>query len=213
VSYRAVVFDLYQTLIPYDAAIAQRGYRRLAAAVGVPDERFIALWSGGRSVRDTGPLREYISELVAELGLDDSVGETLIELRRGTARALLDVNGTVLAILDQLRARRKRLGVVSVCAEDVVDVWNETPLGSRFDATSFSCVLGVAKPDPAIYLHVCQRLDVPPSGCLYVGDGANDELRGAEAVGMTAVQLLVPDGEPDWGGAKIESLDEVLELA
>jgi putative hydrolase of the HAD superfamily len=54
---------------------------------------------------------------------------------------------------------------------------------------------------------------VKPDDCLYVGDGANEELRGAEAVGMTAVQLLVPGGEPHWGGPTIDSLDAVLELA
>jgi FMN phosphatase YigB (HAD superfamily) len=50
-----------------------------------------------------------------------------------------------------------------------------------------------------------------------VGDGANDELPGAERAGMTAVQLrapgetLTPDGEA-WQGASIEHLAEVVEL-
>jgi putative hydrolase of the HAD superfamily len=213
VSFRAVVFDLYQTLVPYDSAIAERGYRRMAAGIGVPDAKFVELWRRGRPLRDTGPLDEYLSRFVADLDVDASAADPLLQIRRADTRALLQPDDSVVYLLDDLRRRGKRLGVVSVCSEELADVWSETPLGRRFDAVAFSCVLGVTKPDPAIYLHVCDLLETPPEGCLYVGDGANDELRGAEAVGMTAVQLLVRAGEPPWGGPTIESLAEVADLA
>ena len=212
-SFDAVVFDLYQTLIPYDSAIAERGYRKMAAGIGVPHAKFVELWREGRPLRDTGPLRDYVSRFVAGLDVDESAVETLMRIRRVDTRALLQPDVSVVRVLDELRQRGRRLAVASVCSEDLVDVWNETPFASRFDAVAFSCVLGVAKPDPAVYLHVCDLLDTPPSRCLYVGDGANDELRGAKAVGMTAVQLLVPGGESPWGGPAVESLAEVLELA
>jgi FMN phosphatase YigB (HAD superfamily) len=53
---------------------------------------------------------------------------------------------------------------------------------------------------------------------VFVGDGANDELGGAERVGMTAVMLEVPPDElpgevqPDWDGLRIRALPELLEL-
>ena len=76
----------------------------------------------------------------------------------------------------------------------------------------------MAKPDPRIYRIACERLGVEPGECLFVGDGANDELPGAERAGMTAVQLerpasaLTPDGEA-WQGASIEHLSEVVDVA
>ena len=73
--------------------------------------------------------------------------------------------------------------MISVCTEDVPQVWDETPLGGEFDATVFSCDVGVSKPDPRIYEIACERLEVEPAECLFVGDGANDELPGAERVG------------------------------
>jgi len=82
----------------------------------------------------------------------------------------------------------------------------------------FSCDVGVSKPDPRIYEIACERLGVEPDECLFVGDGANDELPGAERVGMTAVQLRAPgesltsSGEA-WRGATIESLSDVLTIA
>ena len=56
-----------------------------------------------------------------------------------------------------------------------------------------------------------------PEESLFVGDGANDELPGAERIGMTALQLRAPGEEltppgKEWQGAAIESLDELLDL-
>jgi FMN phosphatase YigB (HAD superfamily) len=49
---------------------------------------------------------------------------------------------------------------------------------------------------------------------VFVGDGANDELAGAERVGMTAVGVDSPGGElpDDWDGPRIRGLPELLEL-
>jgi putative hydrolase of the HAD superfamily len=74
------------------------------------------------------------------------------------------------------------------------------------------------KPDLRIYELACAQLEVDPSECLFVGDGANDELRGAERVGMTPV-LVHPDGAPffwdgleSWDGLRITSIRQVLDL-
>ena len=65
------------------------------------------------------------------------------------------------------------------------------------------------KPDPAIYLLACNQLDVPPSRCLFVGDGGDNELSGAMQVGMTTVQVpsyreRIPDAD-----YSVASLDEM----
>jgi putative hydrolase of the HAD superfamily len=74
------------------------------------------------------------------------------------------------------------------------------------------------KPDAEIYLQTLAALGVEPAEALFVGDGANDELAGAERVGMTPV-LFVPAGrEPrwpevrEWTGLRVSSLPEVVEL-
>ena len=104
-----------------------------------------------------------------------------------------------------------------MCSQDVPHVWDETPFAGAFDELVFSCDVGISKPDPRIYEIACERLGVEPAECLFVGDGANDELPGAERAGMTALQLrapdepLTPEGEA-WNGPSIERLSEVLEL-
>jgi FMN phosphatase YigB (HAD superfamily) len=58
---------------------------------------------------------------------------------------------------------------------------------------------------------------VAPSEALFVGDGANDELAGAERAGMRAILVHRPGEEPawpevrEWPGTRITAIPDVLE--
>jgi len=97
-------------------------------------------------------------------------------------------------------------------------VWDESPLALYFDDVVLSCAVGLRKPDPRIYELACERLAVAPDECVFVGDGANDELAGAARVGMRAVCILPPGREePMWAEARgweptIRDPREVLDL-
>ena len=105
-----------------------------------------------------------------------------------------------------------------MCSEDVPQLWAETPFHGLFDSEVFSASVGLRKPDPRIYRLALDELGVEPGEAMFVGDGANDELGGAERVGMTAVMLEVPPEElpgevqPDWPGLRIQALPELLDL-
>jgi putative hydrolase of the HAD superfamily len=218
VRYRAVIFDLWQTLVPWDVEESTRFNAEVAQTIGVEPERYLEVWLTGRHLpnRNNGPAADHFRALFGELGVDADV-EQVLEMRRARARRVLVPRRDALPTLDELRRRGHLLGMISVCTQDVSQVWDETPFGGTFDATVFSCDVGVSKPDPRIYEIACERLGVEPADCLFVGDGANDELPGAERAGMTAVQLrapgetLTPDGEA-WQGASIEHLSEVVDL-
>ena len=97
-------------------------------------------------------------------------------------------------------------------------VWPETAFAGLFDAEVFSCVCGHMKPDAEIYLLCARELGVEPTECLFVGDGANDELAGAQRVGMQAILIHRAGEEPlwdevrAWAGPRITSVPEILEL-
>jgi len=216
VRYRAVIFDLWQTLVPWQVDEANRFYDRMADAVGAERGRFRDVWLAGRPSRETGPIADHLRTLLVELEVDGDIDE-LIELRREWTKRSLVPRPDALETLAELRRRGHRLGLISVCSQDVPEVWEETPLAGTLDDAVFSCDVGISKPDPRIYELACERLGVEPSECLFVGDGANDELPGAERVGMTAVQLHAPGEEltesgKAWQGRSIESLSQVLEL-
>jgi putative hydrolase of the HAD superfamily len=138
-------------------------------------------------------------------------------MRREWTKRSLEPRPDALDTLAELRRRGLQLGLISVCSQDVPHVWDETAFAGALDEVVFSCDVGISKPDPRIYEIACERLGVEPADCLFVGDGANEELPGAERVGMTAVQLrapgepLTPEGEA-WTGRSVERLGEVLGL-
>ena len=55
----------------------------------------------------------------------------------------------------------------------------------QFDQLTWSCDLGVVKPDPAIYLHTIKKLNVKPEQALFI-DNLQKNIVGAEAVGLNA---------------------------
>jgi putative hydrolase of the HAD superfamily len=215
VRYRAVIFDLWATLVPWDQEAATRFYDEMAVAAGVEEERFREAWVGHRKDREIRPIADHLRDLFGDLGAEPDLDEVLA-MRRAWTKRSLQPRPDALETLAELRRRGHKLGLISVCSQDVPHVWDQTPLAGTLDELVFSCDVGVSKPDPRIYEIACERLGVGPPDCLFVGDGANDELPGAERAGMTALQLrapgepLTPEGET-WAGASIEHLSQVLD--
>ena len=212
--FRAVIFDLWETLVDWPVDDARELTKRIALHTGLDDDAFMRAWEENYRLRETGPL----AAAYRALGVPDEHVDVLVAARHDLARRALRPREGVVETLDELRARGLSLGLISVCSEDVPAAWPETPLAGRFDAATFSSECGVMKPEPEVYLQTADALGVDPAETLYVGDGANDELRGARDVGMTPV-LIAPSGrEPwwpaarDWDGARIEAIPEVLEL-
>jgi putative hydrolase of the HAD superfamily len=211
----AVVFDLFETLVDYDDTRSREFSAEVARLCGREPEEFHQVWREGRPARETGPMEPYLSSLGIE---GDEMGDFL-ERRRSFAREVLSrPRQGATETLGELRKRGLRTGLITVCSEDTVDVWPETPFAGLFDAEVFSCSCGWRKPDPRIYELACDRLDVQPGDAIFVGDGANDELAGAERVGMRAILIHRPGEEPawaearDWPGLRITAVSEVLNL-
>ena len=211
---RAVIFDLWDTLVDFDPVAGRAFQDQVAARFGRDPDEFAALWFEGRAQRESGTLREYL----LEIGAPEDLVDELVTLRRDSTRSLLVPRPGAVETLVELRAQGRRVGLITVCSEDVPDVWNETPFADLFDATVFSCSVGLRKPDPRIYRLAFEELGVEPEEAIFVGDGANDELAGAERVGMRAVLVHRAGEEPpwdevrDWRGARITAIPQVLSL-
>jgi putative hydrolase of the HAD superfamily len=211
---RAVIFDLWDTLVEWPVDDAVRLQERTAALVGVAEDEFRRRWTAIYRASQTGPLADaYLA-----LGVpSEQVAAEVAERHAFARRALRPRPGTK-EVLADLRLRGVKLAVLSVCSEEVPATWPETDLAGLFDAETFSVDCGLMKPEPEIYLRTARALGVEPADCFFVGDGANDELAGAWRVGMTPV-LFLPDGEvspwPEvrgWQGLRVRSMEEVLEL-
>jgi putative hydrolase of the HAD superfamily len=202
VTYEAVVFDLWNTLVVWPEDEGGNFYTAMADSLGIEHDRFNEAWSALYDVRATGPLEPSVRAVCERLGVDGGRVESLIGVRVDWTRGALVPRPGAVEVLDELRRRGYRLGLISVCSEEVPQLWGATELASRIDEPVFSCSEGVAKPDPRIYRIAAGRLGVEPEDCLFVDDQP-DFVQGAREAGMDAVQL----------GGDIERLEDVLELA
>jgi len=209
-----VIFDLWDTLVDFDPVAGRAFQDRVAERLDRDPDEFAALWLEGRAVRESGTLHEYL----LGIGAAEELVGALVGLRRDSTRGLLLPRPGAVETLVELRQRGYRVGLITVCSEDVPDVWDETVFADLFDATVFSCSVGLRKPDARIYQLACEQLDVEPAEAIFVGDGANDELAGAERVGMRAVLIHRAGEEPPWDevrgwqGPRITAIPQVLSL-
>ncbi len=199
--YEAVVFDLWDTLVVWPQEEGQTFHGHMADALGIEHERFTEAWVEQYDLRATGPLEPSVHAVCKQLGIDGDRVDGLIRLRVDWTREALVPRSGAVEVLDELRSRGYRLGLISVCSDEVPTLWEHTELASRIDEPVFSCSVGVAKPDPRIYRIAAERLGVEPGECLFVDDQP-PFVEGARAAGMDAVRL----------GGEIERLEDVLEL-
>lgn len=215
---RAVLFDLFGTLVAAARTARRETSVAMAVRLGVEPDAFDRAYEGMATDRFTGAytLPGLVRELAVRAGgdPDDEAVAHACGLRRDlNRRMLVTVPGRTLDALGALRAAGWGLGLVSNCTAETPDPWRESPLRPLFDVTVFSCDVGLVKPDAAIYRLACSRLGVEPAACVYVGDGADHELAGARAVGMRAVRITeYADSDPGWDGEQVASVGELVGL-
>ena len=112
---RAVIFDLWNTLVDWAVEESNTLREDLAASTGLDEERFTALWQETYRLRETGPLERAFRAL----GVPDAEIEGHIAARHALTRRALVPRDGVLPTLEELRRRGLRLGLVSACTEEV----------------------------------------------------------------------------------------------
>ena len=76
--------------------------------------------------------------------------------------------------------------------------------------TTFSCFVGVFKPDPRIYLDALEKCGVPAEETVFIDDAVQN-LDGAAALGITPVLIAVnPAADVETNHAKIRDLRELI---
>ena len=187
---RAVVFDLYETLIT-ESGIQTTRAGSLANTLGLERDAYRREWKARRPgvVRGQMSFADALMEISETLNgnVDVEVVRRICEQRiREKAVAYAQRHEEVAALVTTLARQGVRLAVVSNGFQEDVIGWPDWALANRFACTVFSCAERVAKPDPEIYRRAIQRLDVEPAAAAYIGDGADDELAGAEQAGLRA---------------------------
>ena len=219
----AVVFDLFNTLTaPVDDLRFRSSLREMALAVDADPDAFTQGWFHLWRERFDGTFpttQAGVRGVCAAIGarVSETAVRRAVQVRAAFSRQTLQPRRDAVATLTRLRALDLQTALVSNCSPAIPVLWPTTPFARAIDEPLFSCVEGLLKPDPAIYLRVCGRLRVNPRACVYVGDGGDHELTGAASVGMRAVLIKTPEERAaaydseraSWRGEAIDSLSEL----
>lgn len=106
-----------------------------------------------------------------------------------------------------------RLGVVSNFYGNLDVQLEEAGLAPLLEVVVESARVGVAKPDPAIYRLALDRLRLPASEVVMVGDNFERDVRPAKSLGLGTVWLRCGDAappEPDLADHVVSRLAELL---
>lgn len=225
---RAVIFDLYGTLVPeFPHQDFYASIDHMASVLGADPSAFRDGWNQTVVERQTGvyaTMDENVLAICEAMGMPEPEAAVVTQALKRRAE-MYDTwfhprEGAV-ETLTELRARGFALALISMCAPDTPPMWEASAFAGLVDVEVFSSVVGLRKPDPAIYRYACDALGVAPGECLYCGDGAYRELTGAQEFGMSAVEIRDPSVDvatllhlegDDWSGARIADLRELLQM-
>lgn len=189
---RAVLFDLYDTLVHVDTKALSRKFATCADLVGVDVENFRAGWAAVAEESNLGrfaTIEARVEAVLTRLGaaFSPSIVSVLADVERAFLRAHVHAFADVRATLGVLRAEGFRLAIVTNASSSARLVLAQRGLEPLVDAVVLSSDVHHVKPTAAIYHHALVRVGVTAAAASFVGDGNDRELDGAKAVGLHTV--------------------------
>ena len=188
---KAVIFDMFETLISYHTCPVYFG-KQMAEDAGIPVQEFLLKWRATDYERSTGKItvEEVLEKILRGFGCySEELLQKLVSQRGATIDACLKCKDSdIIPMLQLLKSEGLHIGLISNCYLEEATRIRESDLFPYFDAVFFSNEQGICKPEKEIYYRCMEVLSVQPEECLYVGDGGSSELETAEKLGMKAVQ-------------------------
>lgn len=180
-----VLFDLDGVIRHFDEAARHRIERRYGLAED-------ALLNGGANPDLIGRLvtgRLTRADWAAEVGRAVGSPQAASEWIRDIGHP----DSAVIDVLDELRASGYIAAILTNGTDTIPAELAELGIDRHVDAVFNSSEIGVAKPDPAVFGHVCHELGVSPAAVFFVDDSQRN-VTGAVEVGMKAVVFTGVDG-------------------
>ena len=111
--------------------------------------------------------------------------------------------------LSQLAGQGYRMSVISNSDGRAADILQHVGLDHYFERIYDSAILGVEKPDPAIFKSALCELNLQPPDALYIGDWFYVDVLGANRVGIGGVHLDPLDLYSNWPGVHLRDVREL----
>ena len=203
---KGVFFDLGGTLriaenVPEHQEKAKRrmaelaGYEDADAFIDMVEQRYLPYrdWALGE-MKESSDFELWHKWLLPEMD-EEKVREICHEItfQYRQVKGLRHVVEGGREVIKTLHARGYKLGIISnLIGEYEIPEWLKADgLDEYFDAVILSPVTGLRKPDPRMYLLVCEQLGLEPGECASVADNLDRDITGAIAAGIGANILFI----------------------
>ncbi|GAA4626254.1 HAD family phosphatase [Actinoallomurus vinaceus] len=180
----AIVFDLFGVIALPQTPQAKR---RIEEIAGVrPDALWDAYWALRKPYDAGQPSAEYWAAVADRLGVRFAP-DTIDALIEADLASWTDTDPAMVSLIGELAGRGHRLGLLSNIIADLVPMFEKKHESwlAHFDALTYSCAIGVAKPDHRAFEIAAERLGVTPADCLFIDD-TEVNVVAAREVGMRA---------------------------
>jgi putative hydrolase of the HAD superfamily len=129
---------------------------------------------------------EFPADRIAPLG-----AELTYQYRQSMGRRVVVDGGR--EVLDELQKRGYILGIISnlIGTREIPDWLVAEGFAPYFKSVALSSVLGIRKPDPAIYLEAARQAGVEPRACAYIGDNLKRDVTGTRAAGFGMLVIMI----------------------
>ena len=221
-----MIFDVDYTLLRPSEQFEAPGYVRTGARFGLeldaarwPQAERAAYAAVKRRRAETGPVHDPGLLQVIARAVIDGLGGGDPDAVSATAAAIIDawsraenfgLYDDVLPCLRELRAAGVRMALLSnAIGHGLEEVVAHFALDEFVEAALSSAEIGVAKPAPAMFAALLERLGVEPADAVMVGDSVEDDVRGALACGCGAILLDRAGRAAGVPAPRIESLAEL----
>jgi HAD superfamily hydrolase (TIGR01549 family) len=193
---RAVLFDVDFTLAKPGPDLGPDGYRLLGRRFGLDLDptRYAEARAAAIETLEKHPELDHDEEvwvlfterIIRGMGGDsERAYECAVEMTRAWEHAHnFELYEDTLPVLEELRARGIKLGLVSNTGRDLAAFVAHH--GLDIDVALSSGSHGKVKPDPSIFRAALDRLGVLAEEAAMVGDSPEDDIEGARALGMRA---------------------------
>jgi HAD superfamily hydrolase (TIGR01549 family) len=197
VSLRAVLFDVDFTLCRPGPELSAERYARIASRRGVEldparydearEAAVLNLKRHPQLLHDEEIWHRFTEEIFVGMGGPPTIAsECATEIEAGWGvSANFELYEDVLPVLDDLRAHDLRLGLVSNGIRDLREFVRHHRLD--VDAIVDSRTHGYVKPHPTIFEAALERVGVAADQAVMVGDSLEEDVGGAQALGMRGI--------------------------
>ena len=188
---KSVIFDMFETLVSMFSGDTYFS-EDMAADLKIPIDDFRNAWHTTEHDRSCGncSIEEGIKTTLEMLECysENSV-KLLSNKRRKNLEGIFERTPVdTIALLQELKRRGIKIGLISNCYSDEADVIRKSSLFPYIDVAILSYEQGTCKPDHELYKKAMEKLGTTAEECLYVGDGGSKELFAARDLGMKCLQ-------------------------